>query len=235
MNRRWRRSIADIVRHGRSTGEFPEGLDADELGIADRGRRRRARDPGADGPRRRDARGHAAGEPRRLGKLIGFALEPATVHRPPRVPCAGHGARPVLMDVDTGVDDALALLYAVASPEVDLIGASTVMGNISVEQATENTLAVLEAAGRDVEVAQGAAARRRPHPFPVVHGNEDSAEPTRHRRRAGPRTRSAVELIVGSARERPARCCSSPPAPSRTSRSRSARSRTSRSSSAASR
>jgi AcrR family transcriptional regulator len=33
LNRRWRRSIADIVRHGRSTGEFPEGRDADELGI----------------------------------------------------------------------------------------------------------------------------------------------------------------------------------------------------------
>ena len=33
LNRRWRRSIAEIVRHGRSTGEFPEGLDADELGI----------------------------------------------------------------------------------------------------------------------------------------------------------------------------------------------------------
>lgn len=32
LNRRWRRSIADIVRHGRSTGEFPEGMDADELG-----------------------------------------------------------------------------------------------------------------------------------------------------------------------------------------------------------
>jgi AcrR family transcriptional regulator len=32
LNRRWRRSIADIIRHGRSTGEFPEGFDADELG-----------------------------------------------------------------------------------------------------------------------------------------------------------------------------------------------------------
>ena len=39
---------------------------------------------------------------------------------------------PFLMDVDTGVDDALALLYAVASPEVELIGASSVMGNITV-------------------------------------------------------------------------------------------------------
>jgi AcrR family transcriptional regulator len=34
LDRRWRQSIADIVRHGRTTGEFPDGPDADELGIA---------------------------------------------------------------------------------------------------------------------------------------------------------------------------------------------------------
>lgn len=33
LDRRWRQSIADIVRHGRSTGEFPPGVDADELGM----------------------------------------------------------------------------------------------------------------------------------------------------------------------------------------------------------
>ena len=33
LDRRWRQSIADIVRRGRSTGEFPEGADADELGL----------------------------------------------------------------------------------------------------------------------------------------------------------------------------------------------------------
>jgi AcrR family transcriptional regulator len=33
LDRRWRQSIADIVRHGRATGEFPEGPDADELGL----------------------------------------------------------------------------------------------------------------------------------------------------------------------------------------------------------
>ena len=33
LDRRWRQSIADIVRHGRETGEFPEGLDADDLGM----------------------------------------------------------------------------------------------------------------------------------------------------------------------------------------------------------
>jgi len=33
LNRRWRQSIADVIRHGRSTGEFPEGQDADELAV----------------------------------------------------------------------------------------------------------------------------------------------------------------------------------------------------------
>ena len=33
LDRRWRQSIADIVRHGRTTGEFPDGEDADELGM----------------------------------------------------------------------------------------------------------------------------------------------------------------------------------------------------------
>jgi purine nucleosidase len=114
--------------------------------------------------------------------------------------------RPTILDVDTGVDDALALLYAVASPEVELIGATSVMGNISVEQATENTLAVLEAAGRgDVEVAQGASRPLgRDHvPFPIVHGERGLGRAAPPRPAAAPSARSAVELIVGSARERP--------------------------------
>ena len=64
----------------------------------------------------------------------------------------------ILMDVDTGVDDALALLLALQSPEVDLVGCTTVAGNVTVDQTTRNTLAVLELAGRDdIPVAKGAA------------------------------------------------------------------------------
>ena len=48
LDRRWRQSIADIVRHGRDTGEFPDGVDADELGPAHRRVDRRPRDPGPD-------------------------------------------------------------------------------------------------------------------------------------------------------------------------------------------
>jgi purine nucleosidase len=113
---------------------------------------------------------------------------------------------PLILDVDTGVDDALALLYAVASPEVELIGATTVMGNVTIEQATWNTLAVLDAAGRpEVEVAAGAAAPLgRDHvPFPVVHGERGlgRAEPPEPRSR--PSDRAAVEAIVAAAHERP--------------------------------
>jgi purine nucleosidase len=81
-----------------------------------------------------------------------------------------------------------------------------VIGNISVGQATENTLAVLEAAGRgDVEVAQGAARPLgRDHvPFPVVHGERGLGRAAPPPPAAAPATRSAVDLIVGTARERP--------------------------------
>ena len=62
----------------------------------------------------------------------------------------------LILDVDTGIDDSLALLYAVASPDVELVAATCVSGNTDARQVAENTLAVLELAGRpDVEVAIG--------------------------------------------------------------------------------
>ena len=61
------------------------------------------------------------------------------------------------MDVDTGVDDALALLLALASPEVELVGVSTVAGNVPLHRTTDNTLRLLQWAGRDdVPVYAGA-------------------------------------------------------------------------------
>jgi purine nucleosidase len=62
----------------------------------------------------------------------------------------------LILDVDTGIDDSLALLYAAASPEVDLVAVTCVAGNVDARQVAVNTLAVLELAGRgDVEVALG--------------------------------------------------------------------------------
>jgi purine nucleosidase len=56
---------------------------------------------------------------------------------------------PLLLDVDTGIDDALALLYACASPEVELVAVTCIGGNVNARRVAENTRAVLELAGRD--------------------------------------------------------------------------------------
>ena len=113
---------------------------------------------------------------------------------------------PLILDVDTGVDDALAILYALASPEVTLIGATTVMGNVDVDHTTENTLAVLELCGfADVEVARGAGRPLvRDHmPFPVVHGARGLGEAELPPASRAPSDRDAPRLLVETVRERP--------------------------------
>jgi inosine-uridine nucleoside N-ribohydrolase/sugar/nucleoside kinase (ribokinase family) len=67
------------------------------------------------------------------------------------------GATPILIDCDPGHDDAIALLLALASPEVELLGVTSVAGNQTLDKTTANALRVLEFAGRgDVPVAAGA-------------------------------------------------------------------------------
>jgi len=62
-----------------------------------------------------------------------------------------------VIDCDPGHDDAIAILLALASPEVELRGVTTVAGNQTVDKTTRNALKVLELAGRaDVAVAAGA-------------------------------------------------------------------------------
>ena len=51
---------------------------------------------------------------------------------------------PVFVDVDTGVDDALALVYLLASPDADVVGIASTGGNVAVEQVCENNLGLLE-------------------------------------------------------------------------------------------
>lgn len=64
---------------------------------------------------------------------------------------------PVLIDCDPGHDDAMALLLALASPELEVLGVTTVHGNTTLANTTANALRVLELAGRsDVPVAAGA-------------------------------------------------------------------------------
>lgn len=65
---------------------------------------------------------------------------------------------PILMDVDTGIDDAFALLFAVRCPAIDLRAVTCVGGNTGVDQVVANTRYVLDAAGApDIPVGRGAA------------------------------------------------------------------------------
>ena len=67
-------------------------------------------------------------------------------------------AVPVVLDVDTGVDDAMAILLAALHPDVDLRAVTCVGGNATVDTVVRNSLTALDVAGRtDVPVARGAA------------------------------------------------------------------------------
>lgn len=80
----------------------------------------------------------------------------------------------LIIDTDPGQDDALALLVALGSPELELIGVTTVAGNVPVAQTADNARRILELAGRgDVPVYAGAQRPllRPPRPVPEIHGN----------------------------------------------------------------
>ena len=64
----------------------------------------------------------------------------------------------IIIDTDPGVDDAVAIFMALAAPEVEVVGLTTVGGNVPLARTTRNALALLQAAGRsDIPVARGAS------------------------------------------------------------------------------
>ena len=94
---------------------------------------------------------------------------------------------PIILDCDPGHDDAIALLLALASPELELVGVTTVAGNQTLEKTTTNALRVLELVGRgDVPVAAGAARPlvRERDVAAHVHGETGMDGPTCPTRRA---------------------------------------------------
>jgi purine nucleosidase len=118
----------------------------------------------------------------------------------------GGPVMPVIVDCDTGIDDALALLYVCASPEVELIAATCTGGNVEARDVVRNTLNVLDLAGRgDIEVALG---RETPLVRPQVtapetHGPEGVGYATLGEASRPASERHAADLIVDEARARP--------------------------------
>jgi len=112
----------------------------------------------------------------------------------------------IIIDTDPGQDDAIAILLALASPEVEVLGITSVAGNVPLPLTTKNTLKTLELAGRgDVPVYAGAAAPlvRAPITAEYVHGSTgldgpDLPEPTLMARNG-----HAADFIVDTLRAEP--------------------------------
>ena len=113
---------------------------------------------------------------------------------------------PILLDVDTGIDDALALLYIAGSPEAELVAVTCSAGNASLADVVRNTRSILSLAGRpEVEVAPGREGPlvRPLEVTPETHGPRGLgyAEPPEA---AGPASdRFGPQVIVDEARRRP--------------------------------
>jgi inosine-uridine nucleoside N-ribohydrolase len=105
----------------------------------------------------------------------------------------------IILDTDPGIDDALALFLALASPEVQLEAITTVGGNVNVNHTTHNALALLELAGRtDIPVARGSNQPivRQPVYANYVHGDNGLGGLQLPVTRAQAVAAHAVEVII---------------------------------------
>jgi inosine-uridine nucleoside N-ribohydrolase len=111
-------------------------------------------------------------------------------------------AKRVVIDTDPGIDDAAAILLALASPErIELLGLTTVAGNVALSKTTRNALRICELAGVEVPVAAGArealirpATERRD--AESVHGEDGFGGWTRSEPAAEPVPEHAVDFIA---------------------------------------
>lgn len=113
----------------------------------------------------------------------------------------------LILDLDTGIDDALAIAYALGSPEVDLIGITGTYGNVTLQQGVRNALAVTELLGHpQIRVYPGPAHASTAETFAVsagtrfIHGANGIGDvgipdPTREAE-----TESAVDFIIDAAK-----------------------------------
>ncbi len=115
--------------------------------------------------------------------------------------------RKVIYDTDPGVDDAMALYFALAHPGIDVVGITTTFGNVSVEQAATNALYLTALVNREIPVTRGVKTpwvKTGGVPPDFIHGadglgNLSSRVPTTNH--LDPR--SSAQFIVDIAREQP--------------------------------
>ena len=105
----------------------------------------------------------------------------------------------IIFDTDPGIDDACAILLALASPELSVEGLSVVHGNCSLEQATKNVLSVLELAhASHIPVTKGCELPLvQPSLLaPETHGETGLGYATLPEPRAGPKVQHAIDFLI---------------------------------------
>jgi purine nucleosidase len=108
------------------------------------------------------------------------------------------GPRRVILDTDPGIDDALAILLALASPELDLAAVTVTGGNCSLPDGVRNALGVLETARSNVPVVPGVALPliRPPFTAPETHGDRGLGNAHLSPPRTQPASDHAIDLLV---------------------------------------
>lgn len=113
----------------------------------------------------------------------------------------------LILDLDTGIDDALAIAYALGSPEIDLIGITTTYGNVLLEQGIRNSLAITDLLGHpEVKVYEGLPHASTTDSFQVkpisafIHGENGIGNVNIPDSQRAPETESAIDFIVDAAK-----------------------------------
>lgn len=113
----------------------------------------------------------------------------------------------IIIDTDPGIDDTMAIFLALQSPELEVIGLTTIFGNVYTHQATENALRLLEIAERtDIPVAHGAENPLLGHftsPANFVHGHDGQGNVDLPAPQQQPHEQSAAQFIVEQIMQQP--------------------------------
>ena len=115
-------------------------------------------------------------------------------------------AQKVIIDCDPGIDDAMAIILAIEYPKFEILGITTVFGNATAAQATENALRIVELSGKEIPVYQGAdrplAIALGAPPY-FVHGSDGLGNTDQAKSKRQVETISAAEFIVESINAHP--------------------------------
>lgn len=113
----------------------------------------------------------------------------------------------VIIDTDPGIDDSMAILMAVQTPELEILGLTTVFGNVTTKDATRNALLLCEIAGRsDVPVAEGSPGPLKggePRVADFIHGSDGLGNIFLPQPKAKKIEKNAAEFLVDKVSEYP--------------------------------